>query len=243
MIASSLLPRPWRRALIDFVYGAEDTRGLKIYLASLWGALALLALILTGTTPWAWPAVREGRVDSLQPVTCDAILGEQEAGDQRARSAETNRSSTKGSTKAGPSRSRSQCRQLLSDAERAQLGRTEATVAYLRQGGATPPALAIPTETPLRDWIDTNVCGLSGASGEDRGALAWHVEQGIGECGAWSKTVARLPLAIWWGPVLGIILTPIILFGLLFLLIRHSLRLPSTRRAYRRLYGSEHKAP
>jgi hypothetical protein len=39
------------------------------------------------------------------------------------------------------------------------------------------------------------------------------------------------------------ILTPLIILALLFLLARHTLRLPATRRAYRRLYGSEHKAP
>lgn len=230
-----------RRRLVDEVYGAEDTRGLTIYLAILWGGLLLLALILTGTTPWAAPAEREGKVETMQAVTCEAILGDEDnaredSGNSSARS--TNRSSTKAGTRA-----RSQCRQLLSDAERAQLGRTEATIAYLQRGGVTPPALAVPDDTPLRDWIDSRICGLRGAESEDRAALAWHVQQGIGECGGWSRTVARLPITVWWGPILGIVLTPLILLGLLFLLARHTMRIPSTRRAYRRLYGSEHKAP
>ena len=232
----------WRRRLIDEVYGAEDTRGLKIYLGVLWGGWLLLALILTGTTPWAAPAEREGKVETMQAVTCDAILDDEsseraETGNESTRST-TNRSSTKAGTRA-----RSQCRQLLSDAERAQLGRTEATIGYLQRGGVTPPALAVPDDTPLRDWIDSRICGLRGADGEDRAALAWHVQQGIGECGGWSRTVARLPITIWWGPILGMVLSPLILLGLLFLLARHTLRIPSTRRAYRRLYGSEHKAP
>ena len=240
MIGAKLLPRPWRRALVDSVYGAEDERGARIYLGSLWGALLLAGLLLTGTTPWAWPAVREGKVESLQPVTCDAILGDDDSA-SGSRS-DGSRSSNKSAAKSAAAR-RSGCRQLLSEAERAQLGRTETTISYLQNGGPVPPALAIPDESPLRSWIDGNICWLGGADGSDRGALAWHVGQGIGECGGWSKSSARLPLTIWFGPIVGMLLTPIILLWLLFLLIRHTVRLPATRRAYRRLYGSEHKAP
>jgi hypothetical protein len=52
--------------------------------------------------------------------------------------------------------------------------------------------------------------------------------------------VPAVDLLGWWA---GMILTPLIILALLLGLLRHSLRLPSTRRAYRRLYGSEHKAP
>jgi hypothetical protein len=246
MIPADLLPRPWRRAVIDSVYGAEDRRGARIYMASLWGALLVLALLLTGTTPWAWPAEREARVESLQPVTCEALLDDDDAAQQpdanRAGNRPGNAANAKGAAGAA-ARSRSQCRELLSPGERAQLGRTEQLVSYLRQGGAAPPALGLPDDSPLRTLVDRNICRLGGVDGGDRGALAWHVQQGIGECGSWNRTVARLPLAIWWGPIAGIIVTPLVLLLLLFLLIRHSLRLPSTRRAYRRLYGSEHKAP
>lgn len=238
MIATSLIPRSWRRALIDAVYGAEDDRGLKIYLASLWGAILLVALILAGFTPWAWPAEREGRVESLERVTCEAILGEEEAA-ERAEPVSTNKAKAK--SRAAPGRN--SCRSLLSDAERAQLTRAEETVGYLRQGGPTPQPLAIPSGTPLRDWLDSNVCRMGGADGADRAALAWHVGRGIGECGSWSRMTASFPLSIWLGPILGMILTPLLLIALLFFAVRHSLRLPSTRRAYRRLYGSEHKAP
>ena len=240
MIAAKLLPRPWRRQLIDAVYGAEDRRGLHIYLASLWGGLLVLALLLTGTTPWSGPAEREGRVASLEPVTCEAILGDDDAAAARI---DTAKSSSKAATKAGTSRNRSGCRQLLSDAERAQLGRTEATISYLQAGGPTPPALSMPEDSPLRSWVDANVCRMGGVDGADRGALAWHVQQGIGECGGWERAAARLPLTIWAGPIIGMLLTPLLLLWLLYLLIRHTLRLPATRRAYRRLYGSEHKAP
>lgn len=243
MIASDLIPRPWRRAVIDSVYGAEDERGLRIYLGVLWGALLLFTLIIAGVTPWAWPAEREGRVTSLEPVTCEAILGEEEAADLAEPKNEL-RSSGKARTKAQSAASRrNACRALLSDAERAQLTRAEETVSYLQGGGPTPQPLAIPSDTPLRDWIDRSVCRLGGADSNERGALAWHVGQGIGECGGWSRTAAQFPLSILLGPIIGLILTPLIILALIFFLARHSLRLPATRRAYRRLYGSDHKAP
>jgi len=235
------LPRVWRRPLIDSVYGAEEDRGVKIYLGVLWAGALLLTMILAGFTPWNWPAEREGRVASLQPVSCEAILGE----DAASEAAPTRNLSTKATNKsrAKGTPSRTACRQLLSDAERAQLGRTEEMVAYLQRGGATPPALGIPSDTPLRSWIDSKICRLGGADGSDRDALAWHVGQGIGECGGWTGWAARFPLSIWFGWWPGMILTPLLIIALIFFLARHSLRLPSTRRAYRRLYGSEHKAP
>lgn len=235
-----LLPRPWRKSLIDAVYGAEDERGANIYLASLWGASLLLFLILGGFTPWNWPAERDGRVETLAPVSCEAILGE-----ERETSAGTNVQGTRSTSKSRPKAAsgRTACRQLLTEAERAQLGRVDETVAYLQRGGATPPALALPDDTLLRDWVDGNICRLGGADGGDRGALAWHVGQGIGECGAWSRRAASFPLSVWLGWWPGMILTPLIILSLIFFLARHSIRLPSTRRAYRRLYGSEHKAP
>lgn len=244
MIASSLVPPKWRRALIDSVYGAEDDRGLRIYLGALWGGLLLLGLILTGFTPWAWPAEREGRVASLEQVSCEAILGDEEAAERAEPKNESARSTNKAASKGrAETRGRNACRQLLSDAARSQLGRAEETVAYLQRGGATPAPLAVPSGTPLRSWIDGNICRLGGADAGERGALAWHVWQGVGECGSWSRLVAQFPLSILLGPLLGMILTPLIILWLAFMLARHSLRLPSTRRAYRRLYGSEHKAP
>lgn len=238
MIATSLLPRPWRRALIDAVYGAEDDKGLKIYLGILWGGLLLLALVLTGLTPWAWPAEREGRVESMAPVTCEALYGDT---DERPSAGTTNKSSSK--ARLPGTSARTACRQALTDAERAQLGRAEGMVAYLQNGGVTPPPLAVPPATPLRDWIDSKVCRLGGAGWGERGALAWHVWQGVGECSAGSRLMAQLPLSILLGPWLGIILTPLLLFWLAFRLLQHTLRMPATRRAYRLLYGSEHKAP
>lgn len=242
MIATSLIPRPWRRTLIDSVYGSEDERGARIYLGVLWGSLLLFSLILAGFTPWAWPAEREGRVASLEQVSCEAILGEEEASERAEPKNQSTKSNNKAKGKAATS-SRNACRQLLSDAERAQLTRAEETVGYLQRGGTTPQPLAIPSDTPLRDWIDSRICRLSGADAGERGALAWHVGQGIGECSAWSRMAAQFPLSILLGPILGIILTPLIILALIFFLARHSLRLPATRRAYRRLYGSEHKAP
>lgn len=234
------LPRTWRRPLIDSVYGAEDEKGLRIYLGVLWALTLLTALILAGFTPGNWFTEREGRVETLEPVSCETILGEEEAA-ARTPAPAANRSANKSRTKAPASRTA--CRQLLQEGERAQLGRVEETVAYLQRGGATPPALAIPSNTPLRSWVDSNICRLGGVEGRDRGALAWHVWQGTGECGGWTARAAQFPLSIslgWW---LGMLLTPLIILALLFLLARHTLRLPSTRRAYRRLYGSEHKAP
>jgi hypothetical protein len=58
----------------------------------------------------------------------------------------------------------------------------------------------------------------------------------------WTRT-RRNSLSIPARPILGLILTPLLMLALIVLRDRHSLRLPSTRRAYRRLYGSEHKAP
>ena len=233
------LPRAWRRPLIDSVYGAEDEKGLRIYLGLLWGAALLTALILAGFTPGNWFTEREGRAESLAPVSCESILGEEEAAGRSE--PQPNKGANKSRAKAAPGRTA--CRQLLGEGERAQLGRVEETVAYLQRGGATPPALAIPSDTPLRAWLDSNICRLGGVEGGDRGALAWHVWQGTGECGGWTARAAQFPLSIGFGWWLGMILTPLIILGLLFLLARHTLRLPATRRAYRRLYGSEHKAP
>lgn len=243
MIATSLLPRPWRRALIDAVYGAEDDKGLKIYLGALWGGLLLLALILTGFTPWAWPAVREGRVEAMAPITCEEILGESEDRPSAATPAVNKSRSKAKTTSSGTGGTRSACRQALTDGERAQLGRAEELVAYLQRGGMAPPPLAIPAGTPVREWIDSNVCRLGGAGAGERGALAWHVWQGVGECSAGTRLMAQLPLSILLSPWVGVILTPLILLWLAFRLLQHSLRMPATRRAYRRLYGSEHKAP
>ncbi len=228
--------RDRRRRLIDAVYGAEEDRGANIYLASIWGAGLLACLIFAGFTPWNWPAEREGRVESLAPVSCEAILGE----DDEEQAAARNQSSTKARPKAG---ARNSCRQLLSEAERSQLGRVEATIAYLQRGGAAPAPLALPEDGVLRGWVNANICRLGGAEGADRGALAWHVGQGIGECGGWAKRAAGFPLSTWLGWWPGMLLTPMLILLLFFFLSRHSLRLPATRREYRRLFGSEHKAP
>lgn len=241
MIGTSLIPRPWRRSLIDSVYGAEDDKGMRIYLGVLWGGMLLLALILLGFTPWAWPAEREGRVESLAPITCEAILGDE--AEERLEPATANKAKAKSRSSQPATSSRSACRAALTDAERAQLGRAEALVAYLQGGGMSPPPLALPADTPVREWIDGKICRLGGAGAGDRGALAWHVWQGAGECGRGSRLVSQMPLSILLGPLLGLILTPILLLWLAYRLLRHTLRLPSTRRAYRRLYGSEHKAP
>ncbi len=238
MIGADLLPRPWRRELIDRVYGAEEDRGMRIYLGVLWGGLLLLALILLGLTPWAWPAVREGQVTNMAAISCEGVFGEDGASSAAGSNLSTNKSRTKAAARA-----RSSCRAELTDGERAQLGRAEELVAYLQRGGMAPPPLAITAGTPLRDWIDDNVCGLGGAGWGERGALAWHVWQGVGECSAGSRFTAQLPLTILLGSLLGLLLTPLILLYLLYRLIRHTVHMPATRRAYRLLYGSEHKAP
>lgn len=243
MISSDLIPRPWRRQLIDSVYGAEDDKGLRIYLGVLWGGFALAVLILLGFTPWAWPAEREAQVTSLAPITCEAILGDDEAAERSETNTTTNRAKAKSRSTSSASSSRSACRAALTDAERAQLGRTEALVAYLQRGGMAPPPLALPADSPVRSWVDSNICRLGGASGSDRGALAWHVWQGAGECSGGNRLIAQMPLSILLWPLLGALLTPLLLTWLGFKLVRHTLRLPATRRAYRRLYGSEHKAP
>ncbi|MDB5667481.1 MAG: hypothetical protein JWL74_431 [Alphaproteobacteria bacterium] len=242
MIGTSLVPRPWRRQLIDSVYGAEDDKGLRIYMGVLWGGFLLAFLILLGFTPWAWPAEREGRVENLNPITCEAILGDDEAADRTETNSSTNR--TKARSRSSTSASnRSACRAALTDAERAQLGRTEALVVYLQRGGVTPPPLNLEVDSPVRSWVDSNICRLGGAGAGDRGALAWHVSNGAGECGSGNKLIARMPLSILLWPWLGALLTPLLLLWLGYRLVRHTLRLPATRRAYRRLYGSEHKAP
>jgi hypothetical protein len=146
-------------------------------------------------------------VESLEPVSCEALLGEEEASARTEPT--TNRSANKSRGKAPTNRTG--CRQLLSEGERAQLGRVEETVAYLQRGGATPPALAIPADTQLRSWVDGNICRLGGAEREDRGALAWHVWQGTGECGGWTARAAQFPLSIGLGWWLGMILTPLII--------------------------------
>jgi len=243
VISSDLIPRPWRRQLIDSVYGAEDDKGLRIYMGALWGGFALAVLILLGFTPWAWPAEREGRVESLAPITCEAILGDDEAAERsETNTTATNRTKAK-SRSTSTTSARSACRAALTDAERAQLGRTEALVAYLQRGGMAPPPLALPADSPVRSWVDSNICRLGGAGSGDRGALAWHVWQGAGECGGGNRLIAQMPLSILLWPLLGALLTPLLLIWLGFKLVRHTLRLPATRRAYRRLYGSEHKAP
>jgi len=243
MIGTNFIPRPWRGQLIDSVYGAEDDKGMRIYLGVLWGGFLLLTLILLGFTPWAWPADREAQVESLTPITCEAILGEDQAAERSETNTTTSRSKAKSRAAERETSSRSACRAALTDAERAQLGRTEALVAYLQRGGVTPPPLSLEADSPVRSWVDSNICRLGGAGAGDRGALAWHVGNGAGECSGGNKLVARMPLSILLWPLLGALLTPLLLIWLGYRLVRHTLRLPATRRAYRRLYGSEHKAP
>lgn len=242
MMLLDLLPRGPRRTLIDSVYGSEEDRGLKYYLAAVWGLGLLAALIVIGFTPWAWPAQREARVESLSPVLCEDIRpidDSRSADDPPSNSSSRSKTKARGAAVTGPTA----CRQSLTQGDRTLLGRAEQTVSYLQRGGATPPPLGVPEGTPLRDWIDGNICGLGGAGFGERGALAWHVWQGIGECSGRARLVAQLPLAILLGPILGMLLTPLLLGAGLFYLGRHTMRLPATRRAYRRLYGSEHKAP
>lgn len=244
MTALDLLPRPWRRAVIDRVYGGEDERDLNIYRGAVLGGFLLLTLLLAGCTPWAWPAEREGRVESMAAVQCEAIRPTGDDADSASEtSAAANKARAKSSASGAPRSTRASCRQSLGDAARAQLGRTEELVTYLQRGGAEPPPLGVPTGTRLRGWIDANVCRLGGAGIGDRGALAWHVWRGAGECGAGSRLLAQLPLSILLSPWVGAVLTPLILLFLGYRLLRHALRLPATRRAYRLLYGSEHKAP
>ena len=85
MTGLGLLPRPWRRALIDSVYGAEDDKGMRIYLGALWGILLVGGLILTGFTPWTWPATREAQVkhgrESLEAIVGTPLKGETIAGE------------------------------------------------------------------------------------------------------------------------------------------------------------------
>jgi hypothetical protein len=223
------------RIVIDSVYGAKEWRGAYIYLASLWAPALLLFLILSGCTPWNWPAERDGRVSSLAPASCEVMLGDTE---RTAPPANASTSKAQGKAATG----RTACRRLLSEAEQGQLDRVEATVSYLQLGGTTPPALSLPDDSPMRSWVNGNICRLGGAEGGDRGELAWHVYQGIGECGDWTRRAAQFPLSIWFGWWPGMLLTPLILLALFFFLARHSLRLRSTRRAYHRLFGSEHKA-
>jgi hypothetical protein len=223
------------RVIIDSVYGSKDLRGTYIYLASLWLPALLLFFLLWGVTPWNWPAERDGRVPSLAPVNCESLLD-----GETLPSPQTNRNTTSAKGKeAGP---RTACRRLLSPATREQLDRIEGTIAYLQQGGATPAALNLPTDSPLRSWVNGNICRLGGATSGERGELAWHVNEGVGECGTITRRAAQFPLSIWFGWWPGVVLTPLILLLLFFFLARHSLRLRSTRRAYRRLFGSEHKA-
>ena len=224
------------RIVIDSVYGAKEWRGAYIYLASIWAPALLLFLILSGCTPWNWPTERDGRVPSLAPASCETMLDGDERIAAPGPSATTNKAQNKAAT------GRTACRRLLSEAEQGQLDRVEATVSYLQLGGATPPALSLPDDSPLRSWVNGNICRLGGADGGERGELAWHVGQGVGECGGWTRTAAQFPLSVWFGWWPGMLLTPLLFLALFFFLGRHSLRLRSTRRAYRRLFGSEHKA-
>lgn len=221
------------RIIIDAVYGAKEWRGAYIYLACLWVPALILLLLLTGLTPWSWPAVRESRVASLAPVSCEWLLEE---------SAASSLDLTGQNQAATATGARSGCRRQLGQATREQLDRVEGTIAFLQQGGPTPAALNLPDDAPLRSWVNGNICRLGGADAADRGALAWQVNAGVGECGDFTRRAANFPLSIWTGWWPGTLLTPFILLILFFFLLRHTLRLRSTRRAYRRLFGSEHKA-
>jgi hypothetical protein len=236
----NILPRATRKSLIDSVYGSEEDRGRNIYLGAVWGLWLLAALLVAGFTPFAWPAERNGQVESLEPVLCDDIrpIDDDTPADEPA----SNSSRAKGKVNRAALARAAACRQALSAGDRTFLARAEQMVTYLQRGGDPPVELGVPAGTPLRAWIDSNVCRLGGADRADRGALAWHVWQGIGECGFGDRLVAQLPLTIWLGRIAGIFFTLLILGAGTFFLLRHSLRLPAVRRAYRRLYGSEHKA-
>lgn len=242
MITSRLLPGSVRRKLVDAVYGSDGAQNLIVYAAGLWVAFLILALLLLGRTPWNAPAQADTAVPSLPYLTC-STLGIEE-GDGPATS---NRSSARRAASTPSGDNVSNCPGLAA-ADVQDLRSVARLAARIRNGvadnatsDATATDLDIASEGAARQWVNRYVCHLGGATGETRGALAWFVWQGYGRCSTADRNIAAMPLTIWLGPIVGMLLTALILFASFFVLLRHSLRLPSTWRAYRRLYGSEHR--
>jgi hypothetical protein len=235
-VISGLMPAPMRRTIVDWIYGSKSSTGMLLYFA----ALALLWIMIAA---WAtgkltdWPLKVDGKVEHFEGDTCEemAFARYREPLAPGAVAPPADEASSGGATI---------CSQL-GPGQRLQLERAQELGENLRQGTPTQMAdFEVAEESALRAWMDGNVCRLGGAAdGADRARLGWYVRRGVGKCGGWSKLIAGFPVTVWLGFWAGLLLTPLLVLAAAYYLLRHALRIPSTRSAYRRLYGSEHKPP
>jgi len=96
-------------------------------------------------------------------------------------------------------------------------------------------------DAPTRAWIDREVCKKGFARRIEREVRAWRMDQNPTLCGAFDTLMGQAPLNVALGPWLGMTLAAIILLGLTLPLLALLLWLPRVRKAYRRLYVSDHR--
>lgn len=96
-------------------------------------------------------------------------------------------------------------------------------------------------DAATRDWIDDQVCRRWFWSAAERQARAWRMAQKPGLWNAWDTAFGSAPLNVAWTPLAGVPLTLLILALLAAPLALLLWWLPRVRKAYRRLYVSDHR--
>jgi hypothetical protein len=231
----SLVPAWLRRLIVDSIYGSKSTLGMWVY-------FALLALLWIIIAAWAtgnltdWPLKAHAKIETFVGDSCEAL---DFASHREAAPTGDNLSVTANQADAGSSCSDA------SEGERRQLDQARDLAENLRQG--TPKQIVefdAPDGSALQTWMNSYVCKLGGAgSVSGRAGLGWYVRNDVGKCPSASRLVAGFPFTVWFGYWLGLLLTPLVIGAATIVLIRHGSKIPSTRVAYRRLYGSHHKPP
>lgn len=90
-------------------------------------------------------------------------------------------------------------------------------------------------------WLNANICKGALASADERAARAWRIRNNERLCAPVQRRLAVMPLAIQFGPIVGLIVSVLLLLGSFWMGFQAVNALIRIGRAYRRLYASEHR--
>ena len=150
------------------------------------------------------------------------------------------------------------------DFERAEAGRGAdrlAPRAFLDASDAPSPAVLQPVLSAIntgrdfaapeglfrtseaREWLDENLCAVTARrTGDERRALVWYLREHADLCRGAGRAMILAPMAVTLTPIGSAILSLALLAGLTGVVVGGARFLRRVRRAYRRLYVSEHRA-